>query len=109
MTETIKALGQSLPSANILTTVYTAPAGTSTVISTLTVCNQGAVPGTFRLSLAIAGASDSSSQYLYYDQTIPAKQTFVITLGLTMSATDALRFASNNGQMSINVSGVEST
>jgi hypothetical protein len=40
MATTYKVLGQLNPAATTPTTLYTVPASTSTVVSTITICNQ---------------------------------------------------------------------
>jgi len=40
-----KVLGQSNPAATTATTLYTVPAGTQAVVSTIAVCNQAAASG----------------------------------------------------------------
>ena len=89
--DTLKILAQTSPAANTLTTCYTVPAATSTVISSIIVCNTNSTSQTFRISLAIAGASDTQSQYIYYDLPIAANDTFVATIGVSMATTDVLR------------------
>ena len=49
MATTYKVLGQSNPAATTLTTLYTVPASTQTVISTITVANQAATAATYPL------------------------------------------------------------
>lgn len=106
MADTLKVLGQSNPAATTLTDVYTVPGATSTTVSTVTVCNQG-IAGTFRVSVAIAGAADAAAQYLYRDLTIPANETFACTFGITLATTDVVRAWCSHGNMSVNVFGVE--
>jgi hypothetical protein len=107
MAETKKVLGQSAPSATILTDVYTVPASRSAVVSTITVCNRGASSTTFRVSVAPSGAADANSQYLYYDVTIPANETFSATIGITLATTDVVRIYAGNANLSMSIFGVE--
>lgn len=109
MAETVKTLAQLAPSATTLTDVYTVPSSTSAVISSIQITNRGGTDTTFRLAKAIAGAANDNKQYLYYDQPISANSTFEITMGLTMAATDVLRIYAGNGNLSVNVNGVEIT
>jgi len=106
-TETRKILAQSSPTAGLLTDVYTVGALTQTVISTLTVCNRSNIGTTFRISVAIAGALDTNSQYLYYDVYIDANETFASTIGITLGAGDVVRMFSGSGNLTINLFGVE--
>jgi hypothetical protein len=107
MADTLKILGQSAPAITTTTDVYTVPAATSATISTISVCNRAATAGSFRISVAIGGAALANAQYLYYDQSIDAYSTFTITTGITLAATDRIRFYASSANMSINVFGVE--
>ena len=107
MAETIKVLAQSLPPAATLTDVYTA--SVSAVISSIVLANQASSATTVRLSAAVAGAADAAKQYLYYDVPVPANDSLVLTLGITLAATDVLRAYSANGAVSVNVFGVEAS
>ena len=91
MAEAFKTLGQLNPSAATLTALYTVPALTSTVVSTISVCNRSATPTVFRLSVAIAGAADNNVQYFAFDVPIGANETKWFTGGLTLATTDVLR------------------
>jgi hypothetical protein len=104
-----KILGQSNPSATTLTDAYTVPSSTEAIISTIVVCNRSGTSTTFRISVAVNGASDSDEQYLYYDIAIPGSDTFVATLGVTLDATDKIRVYAAAQQLSFNIFGVEIT
>lgn len=108
MADIVKILAQDLPVITSLTDLYTVPVGRTAVISSVTVCNQGA-NSSWRLSIAIAGAADNPKQYLYYDMPHPANDTFVATIGITLSAGDIVRIYSGNGNLSFNLFGIEET
>lgn len=107
MADTLKVLGQSALAATTLTDVYTVPSLTSATVSTITICNRGSTSCTFRLSVAIAGASDTNSQYVYYDMPLPADDTFVATIGMTLGAADKIRAYASTANVSVNIFGVE--
>ena len=109
MTITIKTLGQSAPSATTETDLYTVPAVTSAVISSLICCNRGAVSTTFRVSVSVGGGATANKDYIYYDVAVPANDTFIATVGLTLSAGDKIRVYAGNGNMSFTLSGEENT
>ena len=90
MATTYKVLGQSNPAATTLTTLYTVPSATNAVISSITVANLAATSATFRIAVRPAGASIANSQYIAYDITLGASDTTVLTMGVTMNATDVL-------------------
>ena len=107
MTDTVKVLGQSNPATTTLTTLYTVPAAKATTVSSLVVCNQAAVPATFRVSIRVAGLADTAKQYIYYGLAVPANESFVATLGLTLSATDVVSVYASSATLSFNLFGVE--
>jgi hypothetical protein len=107
MAESRKILGQSATAATTLTDIYTVPAATQSVVSTITVTNRGNTQTTFRISVAIAGAADDPSQYIYYDVIIAGKDTFATTIGVTLGAADVIRGYAGNANLSFNIFGVE--
>lgn len=108
MAESLKVLAQTKPGAASLTDSYTVPAATSTVLSTVMICNQGAATS-FRISIAVAGAADTAKQYLFYDTPIAANTSISVTIGVTLAATDVLRVYNTLATCSFNVFGAEIT
>ncbi len=86
-----KVLGQSAPGAATSTTLYTNPAATQTVISSVVVCNRSTVPTSFRLGVDVDGAGDTDADYIAYDVPIGANETIALAHGVTMDASDLLR------------------
>lgn len=109
MAQTYKVLAQSNPAATTATTVYTTPASTSTVISSVVICNRSGVQQTFRLYIRVAGATLDDKQYLAYDMAVPANDSIFLQLGLTLAATDLLCAYVSAQQLAISVFGVETT
>lgn len=107
MALTLKVLGQSAPAATTATDLYTVPASTSTVISTLLICNRGATNTTFRISVRVAGAADATKQYLYYDTAIAKNDSFAATLGVSLAATDVVTVYAGNANLSFTAFGQE--
>jgi glucose-6-phosphate dehydrogenase assembly protein OpcA len=109
MPQTHKVLGQSNPSATTLTTLYTVPASTQSVCSTITICNTASSATTYRIAVRPAGASVATSQYLAYDAAIPANDTASLTLGLTLGATDVISVYAGSANVAFAAYGVEIT
>lgn len=107
MPSTYKVLGQSNPSANTLTTLYTVPAATSTVVSTVAVCNQSETATTFRLAIRIGGEALSVKQYINYDTPLPGNDTITLTIGMTLAAGDVISVYAGAGAVSFNAFGSE--
>jgi hypothetical protein len=86
---TYKVLGQSKPSAATNTSLYTVPAATATVVSTLAICNDSASATAYRVAVA-AASTPTSSEYLVYGASVPANDTVFLTLGVTAQAAKIL-------------------
>ena len=107
MPNTYKILGQAAPAATTETTLYSVPAATQAVISTITVANRTANAVTFRISNSVAAAATANKDYLVYDATIGANSMITFTLGITMGALDVLRVYASALALSFNAHGSE--
>lgn len=108
MTETLKILGQLDASAATATTLYTVPASTATVVSKIFICNRNASYGVkIRVWVAVNGAGDTASQYIYYDFAFDVYTSLELTLGLALGAGDLLRVQSDTASVSFSAFGVE--
>lgn len=107
MATTYKVLGQVNPSATTATTAYTVPSATQTVVSSISVCNQASSAATYRIAVRPAGATLAAQHYIVYGATVPASDTTVLTIGLTLSATDVVTVYSSSATLSFNLYGSE--
>lgn len=105
---TYKVLGQTAPAAtNYTTALYTAPGGSSAIVSTITVANISASSDTFRIRVAVADAAVGNKQYLFYDVPIAANSSLTLTLGLTINSSDVIYAGSTGGNCAFNAFGQE--
>lgn len=102
-----KVLGQSAPAATTLTTLYTVPASTSTVASTITVCNQAATAATYRIAISPAGEAIANQHYIVFGSTVAANDSTILTLGMTLATTDVVRVYSSSATTSFVLFGSE--
>ena len=109
MADVLKVLGQGDTAATTVTTLYTVPSETVTTISSIVAANRTGSAITFRLSVHVAGASADDKQYLYYDKSVAANDSFTIVIGITLNQTDVLKVYASAVDMSFNVFGVETT
>jgi glucose-6-phosphate dehydrogenase assembly protein OpcA len=107
MPTTYKVLGQSSPSATTLTSLYTVPSSTSTVVSTITVANLAAASATFRIAVRPAAESIANKHYIAYDVTVAALDTLTLTLGLTLATTDVISVYASTATMAFSAYGSE--
>jgi hypothetical protein len=106
MATVYKVLGQSAPSGATDTALYTVPSATSTVVSTLSVCNRG-VSTTFRAAVRPAGATLADEHYIVYDNFVNAGDAVFLTLGITLAATDVVTVRAGTADMSFSLFGSE--
>ena len=107
MATTYKVLGQSAPSANTATTLYTVPADTQAVVSTLVVANRAASTATYRIAVRPAAATLANQHYVAYDVTVGASDSTTLTLGITLATTDVITVYASTANLSFNVFGSE--
>lgn len=107
MNSSLKILGQIAPAASTLTTLYSCSATNGVSVSSISICNTTASEITIRVSVANANEADSLKQYLYYDLNIQAKDTFMATIGLSLSKNDVVRVWASTTSVAFQIFGVE--
>jgi hypothetical protein len=109
MANAYKVLGQIAPSATTATAIYTVPSATEAVVSSITIAERGGSAATFRLAVRPDGATLANEHYIAYDVAIAANDTVILTLGITMDATDILQAYASSADLSFNAFGTEIT
>lgn len=110
MPNAYKVLGQFVNTTiNTLETLYTVPASTSAVASTLTICNRGSTAATFRVAVRPAGAAIDNKHYIVFDGAIAANDLLALTLGLSLATTDVVSVYSSTTNLTYNLYGTEIT
>ena len=110
MATAYKILGQILPAANTLTNVYVTGAATSTIINTITLCNQQTSNAVIDLILRPINETLAAKHYLFKGIQILQADTLIFSPGITMNSNCIL--AANNtidGNTSVCAFGVEIT
>lgn len=119
MATTYKVLGQTSTSgsngngaqtlvAATATNLYTVPAATETIVSTINVVNTHAsTSDVIRIAVRPNGATLSNEHYVAYGLSLSAAATFTYTAGITADATDVITVYSTNGTSSFSVFGSE--
>jgi len=104
-----KILGQSAPAATTATTLYTCPASTETVVSSVIICNRDAAADSFRIAVRDGGAALANEHYIAYDVPVGGTDSTALTLGLTLSATDVVTIYAGTANLSFSLFGTEET
>lgn len=107
MATTYKILGQSAPAATTATDLYTVPAATQAIVSSIVVANRSTSLATFRISVSSAGGATATKDYLAYDTSIANSGIITLTLGITLGATDKIRVYASSADLSFNAFGSE--
>lgn len=104
-----KILGQTSPTSSTNTDLYTVPADTSAIVSTLAVCNQNSSAISYRVAARKDGGALASSHYIVYNTVIPANDTVTLTFGMSLAATDIVTIYANSASVSFTLFGTEVT
>jgi len=107
MAMTYKVLGQSNPAATTATSLYTVPSARSTVVSTISICNQAATAATYRIAIRPAGATLAAQHYIAYDSSVSANNSTMITVGVTLATTDIITVYASTATLSFSAFGSE--
>lgn len=107
-----KQLGAAAGSGTISTAaqLYAASstAGTSTIISSIVVCNAGSTARTYRIAVNTASATFASGRYIVFESTVPANDTVFLTLGLVLDPTNRfLNVSSSSADVNFSAYGAE--
>ena len=102
-----KVLGQSAPSATTATTLYTVPASTSTIVSSVNVANTGGAADLIRIAIRPAGASLANQHYQAFGLQVPPGSVYTWTTGATLATTDVITIYSTTGTSSFSAFGSE--
>jgi hypothetical protein len=92
-----KILGQVHPAGTSETDLYTVPAGTQTIVSTMTLTNVTGSSANARVYARVAGASTANVNAILFDVPIAANSVAAFTLGLTLAATDVVTVKTSAG------------
>ena len=109
MAQATKPLGRSAPAAATPATLYTAPASTTTIVSSLVICNTNAASDTFRVYLVPSGGSLNVNNAVYYDVAITGKNSFSANIVPVLMTGDFIMVWSLNGYCTFTASGLEIT
>lgn len=101
-----KVLGQALP-ASTTANLYTVPALTDTVVSTINAVNTGSTSADISIAIRPGGATLATQHYIVRQLTLPAKATFTYTAGVTIDTTDVITVESTTNNVAFSAFGSE--
>lgn len=114
MAQTYKQLGAVAGSGTITTAsaLYAASgtASTSTVVSSIVICNTSTSSATYRIAINTASATFAAGRYIVYEATIAGNDTVALTLGLVLDPTNRyLNVSSSTASVNFSAYGVENS
>lgn len=110
MARTYRILGQTNPTGNTLTTLYTVPESNSAIISSLVIANLNEAAGTgnsFSVAVNVGGVAVSNTNYIAYRVNCPVRDTITLTLGITMNAGSNISVNANSSALTFTAFGTE--
>jgi len=107
MATTYKVLAQSNPAATTDTNIYTVPASTSAVVSTIVVANLAAADATFNIAIRPNGATLANQHYIAKSVTVGASDSTTITIGATLQAAVVVTVQASTATLAFNLFGSE--
>ena len=110
MANALKILGQLNPTANTQGNVYVVPASTAAIVNNITVANQTVSNASYSIIVMPSGGYTANAANTYFvvrGGVVPASDTALLSLGVTLPAGAILAANSNSGSISISAFGVE--
>ena len=110
MPERYKILGQKDATANATYNLYTVPASTNTVVSSIIVTNRNNNANiTYRIAVQPGGATLANDHFIAYDTSVVALDTVALSFGLSLGVGDILSVNTANSNVTFSAFGVEIT
>ena len=76
-------------------TLYNTGVATTAVVSSIVICNEAASAVTVRVGLAASATTPASGQFLLLDRVVPANDTLILNLPLTLGNSTYIRCSSS--------------
>lgn len=103
MPNTYKILGQITGSA-ASRAIYTTPAATQAVVSSIVISNRGTLPMVYRLAAITSGSVLADSNYLAYDVPLSGSDSIALTLGISLNTGQRLEGYASGSSLSASFS-----
>jgi protease II len=108
MATTYRVLGQSALAETTETTVYTVPASTQSIVSTISIANRVSSSALVRVAIRpSADTTTAAKHYILFDVEVAANTSSFFTLGITMSTGDKIIAYAVGPGITINAFGSE--
>lgn len=96
MATTYKRSGvQGTSAVGTYATLYTVPSATTSVISTIAICNTSASAATYRIGFDDTAGTPGASEWLVYDSSVAGNDTVFLSIGAAIEAGKFIRVSSS--------------
>lgn len=106
MASTYKVLGQLKSTGAAMQSLYTVPAATSAIGSTLTATTSGST-ALIRVAVQTGGQALADKQFILFDVPINQYDSYFLTFPITLASTDVVSVYSSTGTVMFNLFGCE--
>ena len=100
-----KVLGQVATAATTATTLYTVPAATEAVVSSIIIANRDSSSATFDIAIRPNGATLANEHYIAKNITVGASDSTVLTIGVTLDAADVITVNASTANLTFSAYG----
>lgn len=107
--DTYKTLGQAVSVASTDVNVYTVPASTAAIVSTLCIANRSGTDDVVFVYVRVAGAATANKQLILPGKRVPANGVVNVIEGITLGAGDVVTINAGSANLSASLFGVEKT
>lgn len=91
MATTYKILGQITGSTSVTSSLYTVPAATQAVVSSLVLSNRSATTSTYSVAVVPSGSTLANQNWLAFGIAISGSDSTALTLGITLGTGDSIQ------------------
>lgn len=109
MAEALKVSQATIAVADTEQSLYVVPASTTTVVSSLVVCNRSVSKVTYRWAVVPAGGAAAAANWQEFDSELPANESAFRTLGVTLPTSAEIRIQADSTSVSFSLYYVEVT
>ena len=95
-----RASVQGTTAVGTYATLYTVPAATTSVISTLAIVNTASANATYRIGFAPSATTPAAADWLIYDGTVPANDAIFLSIGASITTGTLIRVSSSANTVS---------
>lgn len=106
MAELMLSQAPIVPSAGVVTDLYTVPSGEECAVSSIIICNPSdTASAKVSVKKAYQGAADAVTQYWLNDYDLGPNETYILSPNGTLSQTDKIRVSSDIAGVCFDING----